>query len=143
MLLASKERIDAWWFSLKHEVYSAASSAAGSEFCSTRGLRNLCFRLRAQMYMPVADSPATQSSSSEMRMRPAIELRDSLALARAKLWPVATASTIEPSKLFVEHIKLNRKGGLGASLAKVALSIPDVPGLLKKGLDKDYKENLY
>ncbi|MEI9988578.1 MAG: pyridoxamine 5'-phosphate oxidase family protein [Rhizomicrobium sp.] len=73
----------------------------------------------------------------------AITLRDSAALHRANLWPVGTPPPIEPAKLFVEHIKLNRDEGLGASLAKAALSIPGVQGLLKKGLDKDYKDNLY
>ncbi len=72
-----------------------------------------------------------------------IVLRDSAALARANLWPVTTAPAIDPAKLFVEHIKLNRSGGIGASLAKAALSIPGASELLRKGLEKDYKENLY
>ncbi len=73
----------------------------------------------------------------------ALVLRNSTALERAKLWPVTAKPAIEPAKLFVEHIKLNRDSSIGASLANAALSIPGVPSLLKKGLDKDYKENLY
>jgi len=73
-----------------------------------------------------------------------IELRDSAALERAALWPVKPdAHGIEPAKLFVEHIKLNRNAGLGAKLASAALAVPGVQGLLKKGLDKDYRDNLY
>jgi predicted pyridoxine 5'-phosphate oxidase superfamily flavin-nucleotide-binding protein len=72
-----------------------------------------------------------------------IESRNSMALERAKLWPVLGTPAIDAAKLFVEHIKLNRDGGLGASLAKATLSITGVPNLLKKGLEKDYKENLY
>lgn len=73
----------------------------------------------------------------------AIELRASSALARANLWPVRAETDIDPAKLFVEHIKLNKAGGIGAALARASLSVPGVTGLLKKGLDKDYKENLY
>lgn len=73
-----------------------------------------------------------------------IELRDSPALERAALWPVKPDTHgIEPAKLFVEHIKLNRDAGLGARLASAALAVPGVQGLLKKGLDKDYRDNLY
>lgn len=73
----------------------------------------------------------------------AIELRGSPALERANLWPVHAETDIDPAKLFVEHIKLNKAGGIGATLARAGLSVPGVTGLLKKGLDKDYKENLY
>lgn len=73
----------------------------------------------------------------------AIELRASSALARANLWPVRAETDIDPAKLFVEHIKLNKAGGIGAALTRASLSVPGVTGLLKKGLDKDYKENLY
>lgn len=71
------------------------------------------------------------------------DLRDSPALARAGLWPVHTETDIDPAKLFVEHIKLNKAGGIGASLARATLSVPGVTSLLKKGLDKDYRDNLY
>jgi len=73
----------------------------------------------------------------------AIELRASPTLERANLWPVHAEIDIDPAKLFVEHIKLNKAGGIGAALARASLSVPGVTGLLKKGLDKDYKENLY
>lgn len=73
----------------------------------------------------------------------AADLRASPALARAALWPVVAASTIEPARLFVEHIKANKAAGLGAALARASLSVPGVRGLLKKGLDKDYRDNLY
>ncbi len=73
-----------------------------------------------------------------------IALHASAALERARLWPVIAAPhAIEPAQLFVEHIKLNRNRGLGAKLASVALAVPGMTGLLKKGLDKDYRDNLY
>lgn len=72
-----------------------------------------------------------------------IELCDSPALARADLWPVRTECDIDPAKLFVEHIKLNKARGVGATLARASLSLPGMTGLLKKGLGKDYRDNLY
>lgn len=71
------------------------------------------------------------------------ELRDSPALARAAPWPVVATGDIDPAKLFVEHIRRNRIGGVGATLARASLSVPGVQGLLRKGLDKDYRDNLY
>lgn len=71
----------------------------------------------------------------------AVELRQSEALIRANLWPVAAkAEGIDPAKMFVAHVKLNKDKGLAAKLAGAVLS---VPGLMQKGLDKDYKTNLY
>lgn len=72
-----------------------------------------------------------------------IELRDSPTLDRADLWPVRAETDIDPTRLFVEHIKLNKAGGIGGALARASLSMPGMRGLLKKGLDKDYKDNLY
>jgi hypothetical protein len=72
-----------------------------------------------------------------------IVLRDSPTLARADLWPLRTSSGIDAAKLFVEHIKLNRTAGIGATLARASLSVPGMTSLLKKGLDKDYRDNLY
>lgn len=75
---------------------------------------------------------------------PTIDLRESPTLVRANLWPVkARTEDIDPAKVFVAHIKLNSDKGLGARLAGAVLSVPGVTGLLQKGLEKDYKTNLY
>ncbi|WP_395396863.1 pyridoxamine 5'-phosphate oxidase family protein [Novosphingobium sp. BL-8A] len=73
----------------------------------------------------------------------ALSLRDSGALIRAGLWPVTPEEGIEPTKLFIEHIRLNKTRGLSAALARASVSIPGMKGLMKKGLDKDYEDNLY
>lgn len=71
----------------------------------------------------------------------ALDLRVSPALERARLWPLeATAQGIDPAKIFVAHVKANRERGVGARLTGAVMSIP---GLMRKGLDKDYKDNLY
>lgn len=70
-----------------------------------------------------------------------LNLRPSLALERAALWPMtAPAEGLDPAKMLVGHVKLNRDKGAGARLAGAMLSIP---GLMQKGLEKDYKTNLY
>ncbi|OJH39048.1 pyridoxamine 5-phosphate oxidase [Cystobacter ferrugineus] len=75
---------------------------------------------------------------------PTIDLRESPTLVRANLWPVkARPEGIDVAKVFVTHVKLNSDKGLGARLASAVLSVPGVTGLLQKGLDKDYKTNLY
>ncbi len=71
----------------------------------------------------------------------AIELRASAALERADLWPLgATAEDIHPAKMFAAHVRLNKDKGL---LAKMVGTVVSIPGLMQKGLDKDYKDNLY
>lgn len=76
--------------------------------------------------------------------QPALELRESPTLVRARLWPLQTRiESVDPAKVFVAHLKLNSDKGLGARLAGALLLVPGVTGLLQKGLEKDYKNNLY
>jgi len=71
----------------------------------------------------------------------AVERRPSPALERAGLWPVAErAAEINPAGMFAAHVRLNKNKSLAARLAGAVVSIP---GLMQKGLDKDYKSNLY
>ena len=70
-----------------------------------------------------------------------IELGMSSALERAKLWPPAPVDMkYKASEIWQAHMKLSKVKGLEATLAKTAIS---VPGVLEKGLDWDYKNNLY
>ena len=69
-----------------------------------------------------------------------VDIRQSPALARARLWPAGEADGIRPAKMFAAHVKLNSGKGLGAKLAGAAISIP---GMMEKALEKDYKTNLY
>jgi predicted pyridoxine 5'-phosphate oxidase superfamily flavin-nucleotide-binding protein len=71
----------------------------------------------------------------------ALDIYASPALARARLWPVAMrAADIDPAAMLVAHVKGNKTRGLQAALVRTALS---VPGLMEKGLQSDYKNNLY
>ncbi|MBS4005555.1 MAG: hypothetical protein KGZ91_19470 [Afipia sp.] len=70
-----------------------------------------------------------------------IDIVDSPALARAKLWPAKPPDeTVDPAAILVGHIKLSKERGLQASLVRSAVS---VPGVMRKGLQHDYKTNLY
>lgn len=72
-----------------------------------------------------------------------IALRDSAALAHARLWPVETAVNIDPAKLFIDHVRLNKTGGITGSMARASLALPGMTRLMKKGLERDYKTKLY
>lgn len=73
-----------------------------------------------------------------------LELQPSPALDRAGIWPAAEpVHGIRPAQLFLEHTKLNKNKSLGARLASAALSLPGSRTLMEKGLQKDYKDNLY
>lgn len=72
---------------------------------------------------------------------PALELRDSAALARLAPWPLtAVPADIDAAAMFAAHVQQSTAKGVQAKLARAALK---VPGLMKKGLDHDYKHNLY
>lgn len=74
-------------------------------------------------------------------VRPQIALRGSTALERAQLWwSRAPAVPIDPAEIIAAHVKLSKQHGLQAALARTAVS---VPGLIRKGLQRDYKTNLY
>lgn len=73
---------------------------------------------------------------------PVIALRESAALARARPWalPATPPVDIDPAAVFAAHVRLNKTRGLRAALARGVVSIP---GLMRKGLDEDYRRNLY
>lgn len=63
------------------------------------------------------------------------------ALLRARLWPVTSrADDLDPVEIFKDHIKLSREDGVQAALARAAIA---APGAMRRGLDHDYKTNLY
>lgn len=73
--------------------------------------------------------------------RTEFSVRRSAALSRARLWPsVATITDLDPAEIFKAHIKLSRVSGVEASIARASVSIP---GMMRKGLEHDYKKNLY
>lgn len=70
-----------------------------------------------------------------------VALRESAALARARPWDSPAAPPdINPAEVFAAHVKLNKARGLRAALARGVVSIP---GLMRKGLEQDYKRNMY
>lgn len=73
--------------------------------------------------------------------QPALTVRESAAVGRAGLWPAKPrAEGIDPAAMFVAHIKHSKARGLQAKLVRAAVS---VSGLMEKGLQRDYRDNLY
>ncbi len=68
-------------------------------------------------------------------------LRESRALAAAKLWPSAehAVSKVDPSAVLVAHVKANKSKGLAAMALRTAVN----RGTVAKGLAHSYRENLY
>lgn len=64
----------------------------------------------------------------------------SVALARAGLWKgAASAPVIDPAATLVAHLKLNKARGATATLVRLATN----RGLIAKGLESNYKTQLY
>ncbi len=73
--------------------------------------------------------------------QPAPVIFESRALAQARLWPAAQSTeSLDPAEMFAAHIKLSKARGVQAKLMRAAVA---VPGLMKKGLQRDYRNNLY
>lgn len=69
-----------------------------------------------------------------------LALHESPALARARLWPVTTRAEVHPAAVVATHVRLNQARGLQATLVRAAAASPK---LIEKGLQRDYKTNLY
>jgi predicted pyridoxine 5'-phosphate oxidase superfamily flavin-nucleotide-binding protein len=77
-----------------------------------------------------------------VRVLPAVlEETRSAALDRFDAWPpVAIAHDLDPPTIFRDHVRLSGARGAQATLMRAAVS---VPGLVRKGLQADYKKNMY
>lgn len=63
------------------------------------------------------------------------------ALERAQLWPAGDPpAELKPAKIFTAHMQLSKQKGMSASIARTLVS---VPGVMRRGLESDYKKNLY
>lgn len=66
---------------------------------------------------------------------------DSRILSETSVWPAAAApADLNPAEIFKSHIKHSKDRSMSAKVARAAVSIP---GAFKKGLDADYKNNMY
>lgn len=70
-----------------------------------------------------------------------VELNQSAALEQAHLWPSPDApNDLDPAKIFTAHMKLSKQKGLASSVTRTIVSMP---GVMRRGLADDYKNNLY
>lgn len=68
-------------------------------------------------------------------------LKSSAAIERSALWPAqAGPEDLVPSEIFKAHLRLSSEDSLQAKLARAAVSLP---GAMQKGLELDYKKNMY
>lgn len=68
-------------------------------------------------------------------------IRSSLAIANSGLWPAKNKpEDLIPSEIFKAHMKKSKESSLQAKVARAAISLP---GAMEKGLEFDYKNNLY
>ncbi|HEX5838796.1 MAG TPA: pyridoxamine 5'-phosphate oxidase family protein [Anaerolineales bacterium] len=71
----------------------------------------------------------------------AMKLRPSMAIANSALWPsTKTPEDLNPSEIFKAHIKQSNETSLQAKVVRAAVSLP---GAMEKGLEFDYKNNMY
>lgn len=74
----------------------------------------------------------------------AAEIGESPTLLRLNDWLGTTqVRAVRAAKPFANHIAPSRDKGLGAELARAAVSIPDVSDLLRKGLEADHGDCLH
>ena len=77
----------------------------------------------------------TKITPTSMRIKP------SIALAKSTLWPALEApEDLIAAEIFKAHIKHSKERSWQATATRVAVSLP---GAMAKGLDLDYKKNMY
>ncbi|WP_373088776.1 hypothetical protein [Zhongshania sp.] len=70
-----------------------------------------------------------------------LQIRSSMALTKSALWPPQIApKDLIPSEIFKSHIQQSNARSIQAKIARAAVSLP---GAMKKGLEIDYKKNMY
>ena len=132
-------RVDSFRNILVQPRIAAALLIPGSNhIASFTGTAQIPTDMSARTRLTVQDKiPAIATCIEDLQ----IELYASPALARASLWPAeARPADIDPARLFVDHVKLNKDKGLQARLIG---GLASIPGLMQKNLDLDYKTNLY
>lgn len=70
-----------------------------------------------------------------------MQIRSSRVIDTSALWPAKKApEDLVPSEIFKAHIKQSKETSLQAKVARAAVSLP---GAMEKGLELDYKNNMY
>ena len=68
-------------------------------------------------------------------------IRSCQAIARSALWPAKeTPENLISAEIFKAHIKQSKESSVRAKVARAAMSLP---GAVEKGLEIDYKNNMY
>ena len=106
----------------------------------------LCFNGEAEILADerLADRFQVQGKTPHLvtRVMPeSVRVTSSQAIAAAALWPAkAGPNDLVPSEIFKAHVKNSKESSLQAKVARAAVSLP---GAMEKGLEMDYKKNMY
>ena len=77
----------------------------------------------------------TRVAAAEMTIQP------SAAIQGASLWPARpTPEELVPADIFKAHVKKSKESSVHAKVARAAVTLP---GAMEKGLELDYKKNMY
>ncbi len=76
------------------------------------------------------------------RIKPkSMQMVSSMAIVKSALWPAQSKpEDLVPSEIFKAHIQHSKENSLKAKIARAAVSLP---GAMEKGLQLDYKKNMY
>lgn len=120
------------------EVSMIAIVPGCTDILTLRGSAELCTdecllqRFKVQGKEPMLVTKINPSS---------IQISPSAALAKSALWPPQIApKDLIPSEIFKSHIQQSNARSIQAKIARAAVSLP---GAMKKGLEIDYKKNMY
>lgn len=144
---------DAWWFADRpgnRRVDSLGNLLARPQIAllALRPGSARCVRIEG-LARPSTDAAIRSALAVDgrvphlaVRVLPAV-LEDihSAALGRFDHWPpTAIAHDLDPPTIFRDHVRRSGARGAQATLLRAAVS---VPGMVRKGLQADYKKNMY
>lgn len=132
-------RIDSFRNILEQPVVCLLAVVPGcADFLEVKGIAELCDD------EPLLTQFEVQGKKPQLvtRIKPtSVQMVSSRAIANSALWPAQQKpEDLVPSEIFKAHIKQSKESSLQAKIARAAVSLP---GAMEKGLELDYKHNLY
>jgi uncharacterized protein len=120
------------------EVCIIALVPGCNDILELRGTAELCADEHLLQRFAIQDKKPkliTKITPASMRIRP------SEVISKSALWPAKKVpEDLIPSEIFKSHMQQSKEGSLQAKIARAVVSLP---GAMKKGLELDYKNNMY
>ena len=120
------------------EVSIVALMPGSNDILELQGTAEICDdKHLLQRFTVHGKEPSIVTKITPTSMR----IKRSIALTASELWPAKMApEDLTPSEIFKTHMKLSKDKSLHAKIARAVVSLP---GAMEKGLESDYKNNLY